>query len=68
MSIKQRTIISEEDFMRLEKLVSDIAASASAEASNLRSLRGELDTAALISPDQIPPDVVAMDSTVHLSD
>ena len=60
-------IVSEDDRDRLEKLFAgDITDSI--EESNLRALRAELDNATVVDPEEVPPDVVTLDSTVRLCD
>ena len=67
MHTTRTIIISEEDRDRLEKLFTgDITDSI--EESNLRALRVELDSATVVEPEDVPPDVVTLDSTVRLCD
>lgn len=68
MHIKRQLLISREDLERLESLfVGDIRCDFS-EQPNLRSLRRELENATIVEPDEMPPDVVTLDSTVRLGD
>lgn len=67
MTTKRAIIISSEDRERLEKLFGSNLADSN-ETANLRALRGELDSATVVDPDEVPPDVVTLDSTVRLCD
>lgn len=60
-------VINKQNHERLENLFAkDIADSS--ELQNLRALRAELDRATIVDPEDVPPDVVTLDSTVRLSD
>jgi regulator of nucleoside diphosphate kinase len=65
----ERTIyITEFDRERLEKLIAAAEESDGHERKDLDSLAGELDKAEIVSPEDIPPDVVTMNSKVVLRD
>jgi regulator of nucleoside diphosphate kinase len=65
----ERTIyITEFDRERLEKLIAAAEESDGHERKDLDSLAGELDKAEIVSPKDIPPDVVTMNSKVVLRD
>ena len=57
--------ISERDAARLRKLV---AACAPANTEHIEKLKTELDRARIVSGAELPPDVIAMNSTVELED
>jgi regulator of nucleoside diphosphate kinase len=68
-SMRERKIyISEFDKERLEKLIAAYEESNGHERKDLDSLAGELDKAEIVSPKDIPPDVVTMNSKVVLRD
>ncbi|MCA9112269.1 MAG: nucleoside diphosphate kinase regulator [Planctomycetaceae bacterium] len=67
MHTKQTIIVSKEDRERLERLfATDI--DDSNEQPHLRALREELDSATVVDSEDVPPDVVTLDSTVRLCD
>jgi len=68
MARKQRITITLEDRERLEDLFASSIAEALVDKPYLRDLRGELDSAQVVSQDQIPDDVITMNSTVRLKD
>ncbi len=64
-----RTIyITEEDARRLRELVENPGALEHREPESLESLRNELARAEIVAREDVPPDVVTMNSTVHLVD
>lgn len=64
--MRQRTIyMTEFDVKRLRDL---IATSANPQSSYLKQLEAELDRATIVTPQQVPPDVITMNSTVRLRD
>ena len=65
MTTKRQIIISKVDHAQLQNLFFSPAA-AFGDKPYLRSLRGELNIAKILPPDEIPPDVVTMNSTVRL--
>jgi regulator of nucleoside diphosphate kinase len=68
-SMRERKIyISEFDKERLEKLIAAYEESNGHERKDLDSLAAELDKAEIVSPKDIPPDVVTMNSKVILRD
>lgn len=68
MPTQQRIIINGEDYRRLEHVFFGEFAAAFSDKSYLQALRGELDCAEVVATDEIPPDVVTMNSTVRLRD
>ncbi|HCS51504.1 nucleoside diphosphate kinase regulator [uncultured Rubinisphaera sp.] len=68
MKTKRKIIISKKDHERLENLFFDRFAAAFSDKPYLQSLRGELDNAKIVAAEDVPPDVVTMNSTVRLRD
>lgn len=66
MTTKRQIIISKEDHERLENLFLSGFAAAISDKPYFQSLRGELDIARILPPEEIPPDVVTMNSTIRL--
>lgn len=66
MTTKRRIIISKEDHLRLESLFLSKRAAILGDTPYLRALRCELSIAQIVAPEDIPPDVVTMNSTVRL--
>ena len=66
MTTKRQLIINKDDRERLESLFFTDFASAFNDKPYLQSLRGELNAAQILPPEEIPPDVVTMNSTVRL--
>ena len=62
MSTKPGVVLSSRDAERLEKLLASLPASAFA---GKQELEAELDRADIVEPDEIPSDVVTMNSTVR---
>ncbi|HEY8493623.1 MAG TPA: nucleoside diphosphate kinase regulator [Myxococcota bacterium] len=60
-------IISRFDFERLERLLDRLERSGKPSA-NLELLRAELDRAEIVEPEDVPPDVVTMNSRVRVAD
>jgi regulator of nucleoside diphosphate kinase len=65
---KRKIIITEEDHERLEVLLASEFAAAIGPCEYLDDLRAELDRAEIVRPDEVPPNVVTMNSTVVLRD
>jgi regulator of nucleoside diphosphate kinase len=65
---ERKIYITEFDKTRLEKLIAAAEESDGHERKDLDSLAGELDKAEIVSPKDIPPDVVTMNSKVVLRD
>lgn len=63
---KKRIIISRDDHERLEALLGSDFVQAFRDKPYLQSLRRELDDAMIVAPDEVPPDVVTMNSTVRI--
>lgn len=57
-----RIVVTSRDFERLDNLLASLPAGALPDGSALKS---ELDRAEVVEPEQIPPDVVTMNSTVR---
>ncbi|MCA9113840.1 MAG: nucleoside diphosphate kinase regulator [Planctomycetaceae bacterium] len=66
MVAQRQIIISQEDHERLENLFFSGFAAAFSDKLYLQSLRGELNSALVLPSDEIPPDVVTMNSTIRL--
>ncbi|MHC2066433.1 GreA/GreB family elongation factor [Bremerella sp. T1] len=64
----KQLILTDKDYRRLLALLNDSFALALAHKPYLKDLRGELDIAEIVDSDKIPPDVVAMYTTVQLRD
>lgn len=61
-------IITETDARRLRPLVQNSKPGSGADADSINRLRIELDRAKIVPDDQLPEDVIAMNSTVELED
>jgi regulator of nucleoside diphosphate kinase len=59
-----RIILTSRDFERLEALLDSLPPNAFPYKANLEA---ELERAEIVAPDQIPPNVVTMNSTVHFN-
>lgn len=68
MATKRKIIVSREDHERLETLFVSGLAAAFSDKPYLQALRGELNVAQIVVPNEIPADVVTMNSTVRLLD
>jgi len=66
MANRQQIIVSKEDHVRLESLLASEFAAAFSDKPHLQSLRGELDIAQVVPREEVPPNVVTMNSTVKL--
>jgi regulator of nucleoside diphosphate kinase len=67
--MKERTIfVTKEDMQRLSDLVESAERISSRDLQHLRMLKEELEQAEIVSSDEIPPDVVTMNSRVRLKD
>jgi regulator of nucleoside diphosphate kinase len=67
--MKERTIfVTQEDMQRLSDLVDSAERMSSRDRQHLQMLKEELREAEIVSSDQIPPDVVTMNSRVRLKD
>lgn len=66
MATSHQIVLSSKDHEQLESLFYGGFAAAFSDKSYLQSLRGELNTARVLPPDEIPPNVVTMNSTVRL--
>lgn len=62
MIAKSRIVLTSRDFERLERLLDSLPASGFPDGLALKS---ELERAEIVEPDQIPADVVTMNSTVR---
>ena len=60
--------ITDDDLQRLQNLIEDRLGQPSRENRLLEELEAELLRAELVSPQDIPPDVITMNSTVRLQD
>jgi regulator of nucleoside diphosphate kinase len=67
--MKERTIfVTEEDMQRLSDLVESAERISSRDLQHLRMLKDELAQAEIVTSDEIPADVVTMNSRVRLKD
>jgi regulator of nucleoside diphosphate kinase len=66
--INRNIFVSTLDYSRLRDLVLTAKQFASANTELLDALEGELARAKIVTPDQIPPYVVTMNTCVHLTD
>lgn len=67
--MKERTLfVTQEDMQRLSDLVDSAERMSSRDLQHLQMLKEELQAAEIVSSDQIPPDVVTMNSRVRLKD
>ncbi len=66
MAPKRQIIIGKVDHEQLQSLFFSRYAAALGDTPYLQSLRGVLNIAKVLPPDEIPPDVVTMNSTVRL--
>ena len=64
MNRKPRVVLTSQDLERLETLLESLPANA---FPSKNELRAELDRADIVEPEQIPPTVVTMNSTVRFS-
>ncbi len=62
MSARSRIVLTSRDFERLDRLLESLPATG---FPNKSALKSELERAEIVEPDQIPADVVTMNSTVH---
>jgi regulator of nucleoside diphosphate kinase len=65
--MNNRIFITEEDHKRLQRLIESQTA-ANADARHVKDLAAELGRASRVSRDEVPHDVVTMDSVVRLRD
>jgi regulator of nucleoside diphosphate kinase len=68
MPLTQPIIVTEFDHRRLEGLVELLRARSARVPSNLAMLELELERAQVVRPEEVPPNVVTMNSTVQLVD
>ncbi len=66
MTVHNHLILTKEDYARLEDLLFSRFAAAFSDKTYLQSLRGELDIAKVVKPEEVPPNVVTMNSIVRL--
>ena len=66
MANRRQIVVTEEDHERLENLFASELAAVFSDKPYLQSLRGELDIAKIVSPEDVPSNVVTMNSTVGL--
>ncbi|WP_182866574.1 nucleoside diphosphate kinase regulator [Stieleria mannarensis] len=65
---KKRIIITNKDRERLEDLFKSTLAAVFRNKPYLNDLRGELDRASVVAPEEVPGDVITMNSIVRLKD
>ncbi|HCS51505.1 GreA/GreB family elongation factor [uncultured Rubinisphaera sp.] len=68
MTTKQHIFINKEDHKRLESLFVNDMLHGLCDLPHLRSLQKEIETASIVAPEEVPTDVVTVDSTVRLCD
>lgn len=69
MTTKTRTIVlTESDRLRLTRLLDITEAQAGERSDYLTALRSELDRARVVPPEEVPEDVITMNSAVRLRD
>ena len=67
--MKERTLfVTQEDMQRLSDLVDSAERMSSRDLQHMQMLKEELQAVETVSSDQIPPDVVTMNSRVRLKD
>lgn len=59
-------IITKQDLDRLRERIREARRTRAEGHENLRALEQELDQAQIVEPRQVPPDVVTMNSTIHV--
>jgi len=62
------TELDRDRILELIKVADDFAPQGKQDIQGLRALQGELERARVVAPDQVPPDVVTMNSRVVLRD
>lgn len=65
---KRRIVITDFDLRRLMNLVGDSPMHSSGDQKYLGDLRAELESAAVVPPSDVPPDIITMNSKVLLKD
>ncbi len=60
--------ITEQDAVRLRRLLDSSLARKETDAESLKRLEHELDRAQIVTQSELPPDAIAMNSTVELED
>lgn len=65
---RKRIVITKADHQSLEELFLSSIADAFRDKSYLNDLRGELDVATIVGPNEVPDDLVTMNSTIRLRD
>lgn len=66
MANRKQIIVTKEDHARLESLLASSFAAACSDRPYLQSLRGELDIAQVINSEEVPANVITMNSTVRM--
>ncbi|MFG0260876.1 MAG: nucleoside diphosphate kinase regulator [Novipirellula sp. JB048] len=64
----KKILITRSDFDRLDALLESDFTRATSDKTSLKDLRGELDAAQIVDSQEVPPDVVTMESVVKLRD
>ena len=65
----KKITISEEDFQRLKNMIAEMSAIRNSDTLGyLARLEEEIDSATIMSKEEMPPDIVTMDSTVSFID
>jgi len=68
MANRSQIIVTLDDHRRLENLLASEFATAFSDKPYLQSLRNELSISKIVRSDEVPPDVVTMNSTVRLNE
>ena len=65
--MQRQIMMTQQDRIRLQKMISDILLTEVDGTEHVRALDGEMNRAAVVASDEIPPDVITMRSRVRLS-
>ncbi len=65
--MQRQIMMTQQDRIRLQKMISDILLTEVDGTEHVRALDGEMSRAAVVASDEIPPDVITMRSRVRLS-
>lgn len=64
----KRIVLSKQDLLRLRALLGTYASLSAMDRENLLDLRDEIERAAIVEMEQLPADVVTLDSSVRVRD
>ena len=68
MSTLDNIVLTQNDYIRLKRLYADLSGAAQSPSSTLTDLEEVLDVARIVHSDEIPPNVVTMNSRVLIED